>query len=75
MFPARYQGIVVCGIIITSLIVLLLAAFVTAYCVKWEPLMLQVQIQKDNVKRAKQQQMMQTSPLKKPAEHIQLNMK
>ena len=56
MLPAKYEkweGVAVCGIVIVGLMTILCIAFCFAYCCRWERLMTQVRIQKDNAQRKK----------------------
>ena len=47
----RYEGLVICSIVIAGLLSLLFLSFILAYIFKWERLMTQIRIQRDNVAR------------------------
>ena len=49
----KYEGLVILCIVIGSLLSVLLASFVLAYVFKWERLMTQIRIQRDNAARKK----------------------
>ena len=49
----KYEGLVILGIVIVALLSILLASFVIAYVLKWERLMTQIRIQRDNAAKKK----------------------
>ena len=49
----KYEGLVILCIVIVGLLSVLLASFVLAYVFKWERLMTQIRIQRDNASRKK----------------------
>ena len=49
----QFEGLVICCIVIVGLLTMVVVSFVFAYFLKWERLMTQIRIQKDNVSRKK----------------------
>ena len=47
----RYEGLVICCMVIGGLLTLLFGSFILAYVFKWERLMTQIRIQRDNARR------------------------
>ena len=49
----KYEGLLILCFVIVGLLSILLASFVFAYVFKWERLMTQIRIQKDNAAKKK----------------------
>ena len=68
----KYEGLFILCIVIVGLLTILLASFVFAYVFKWERLMTQIRIQKDNAAKKKLQSNGTKIGIPKHMEAIQL---
>ena len=51
----KYEGLVILGIVVVAILSILLASFGIAYAFKWERLMTQIRLQRDNAANKKNQ--------------------
>ena len=47
----QFEGMLICCLVIIGLLTMVVVSFILAYFLKWERLMTQIRIQKDNVSR------------------------